>query len=573
MIVSDVQKSNGQGVATQPPEIGGKSRVANFVCDFIRRDEGTYTIFGVYMFLLIIMLGGIGIDLMRYERDRVNLQYTLDRAVLAAADLDQKQQPKDVVTDYMTKAGLIKYLGLVDVKQGLGYRIVSANASAKMKTQFMHMGGVDELKIPASSTAEERIGGVEISLVLDVSGSMNNNSRLTNLKVAAKDFVDQMDKNTQDGKLSISIVPYATQVSTPSGLINQFNVTKEQEHSNCVNFEANAFSTTTINQTDELKRTMHFSPWSYMDGRGNNPKTLIYNPVCEAKESRELLPLQKNATTLKNYITNLTAWGNTSIDLGVKWGVALLDPSLRAPVGELVKAGTIPEDFKLRPTDYHDGETLKVIVVMSDGQNTSQYYVRDELRGGKSGVWWHEADDVYSIHDPSDDTYYWSSDKNWHDEQYGTTSEWVEVQTTCKRWNKKKNKCRKWNTEWQENITVTSVEITNPELTAYTSLQYLADHVVGPARGYDWAWNKYYHGAFSAVHSDAKDTRTDAICSAAKNKGVVIFTIGFEAPSRGLSVLKKCASSASHFFDVEGLEISDAFSSIASSIRKLRLTQ
>ena len=41
----------------------------------------------------------------------------------------------------------------------------------------------------------------------------------------------------------------------------------------------------------------------------------------------------------------------------------------------------------------------------------------------------------------------------------------------------------------------------------------------------------------------------------------------------GKAVIKDCASSDSHFFDVNGLEISDAFSSIASSIRKLRLTQ
>ena len=62
----------------------------------------------------------------------------------------------------------------------------------------------------------ESIGNVEISLVLDVSGSMRNNNRLVNLKRAAKEFVQTMDDNTEDGKMSISIVPYSTQVSMPA---------------------------------------------------------------------------------------------------------------------------------------------------------------------------------------------------------------------------------------------------------------------------------------------------------------------------------------------------------------------
>jgi len=49
--------------------------------------------------------------------------------------------------------------------------------------------------------------------------------------------------------------------------------------------------------------------------------------------------------------------------------------------------------------------------------------------------------------------------------------------------------------------------------------------------------------------------------------------IGFEARQRDLDVLESCASSPNHFLDVDVLEIKDAFVSIASSIRKLRLTQ
>ena len=79
--------------------------------------------------------------------------------------------------------------------------------------------------------------------------------------------------------------------------------------------------------------------------------------------------------------------------------------------------------------------------------------------------------------------------------------------------------------------------------------------------------------AFTKKEASAKDQRTKHVCDAAKDEGVIVYSVGFEAPSDGRRVLKGCASSDSHYYDATGLEISDAFTSIASSIRKLRLTQ
>jgi len=75
------------------------------------------------------------------------------------------------------------------------------------------------------------------------------------------------------------------------------------------------------------------------------------------------------------------------------------------------------------------------------------------------------------------------------------------------------------------------------------------------------------------VGSSTKNSRTKDICDAAKAAGTIVYTIGFEAPYSGQVVLADCASSDAHYFDVDGLEITEAFASIASSIRKLRLTQ
>jgi hypothetical protein len=62
-------------------------------------------------------------------------------------------------------------------------------------------------------------------------------------------------------------------------------------------------------------------------------------------------------------------------------------------------------------------------------------------------------------------------------------------------------------------------------------------------------------------------------CTQAKNNDVVVYGIAFEAPPQGTAVISQCASSAAHFFDANGLEIQQAFRSIASNISQLRLTQ
>ena len=95
---------------------------------FARDESGVMVIFAIYIFLMMLIIGGIGIDVMRFERDRTMVQYTLDRAVLAAADLDQQLDPAAVVRDYFEKANIGEYLSEVTVDEGLGYRVVSGSA-------------------------------------------------------------------------------------------------------------------------------------------------------------------------------------------------------------------------------------------------------------------------------------------------------------------------------------------------------------------------------------------------------------------------------------------------------------
>ncbi|WP_233152291.1 TadE/TadG family type IV pilus assembly protein [Marinibacterium profundimaris] len=583
-----------------------KTRIFSFARGFARDEDGVMVIFAVYIFLMMLIVGGIGIDIMRFERDRTRVQYTLDRAVLAAADLDQQLDPSAVVRDYFAKANLSGYLSSVSVQEGLGFRTVSGSAETTFNTQFMHMAGVDTLTARAASTAEERIDGVEISLVLDVSGSMNSNNRLPNLKVAAKDFVDEMFDNSEEGKVSISIVPYATQVSVPETVWAHFNTSTERDDATivqreaasntiegfprCINFQAGDFQTTAVSLTQRYQATMFFDPFYDYEGRDRDPMRRVQLPVCDPTPSRELMVLQEDRTALKSFIDNMWGGGNTSIDVGMKWGVALIDPTMRPVVSALIGSGDVSNDFTGRPLNYEDDSALKVIVLMTDGENTSQYFVRDQYRFGMSNVWWNEQEEEYSVYlgldvwdEDNDGNYneplfYWPGDRfrKYADHAYGEgTYEETNYSYECTSY-RRNGSCRRYNYV-ATTVTVDepghAEEVSYADLWAFTTIERVARGIYAPFMGTNDALNDWYYAVRDYVNANTKNYRTSQICDQAKAQNVIVFTIGFEAPYNGRTVLQDCASSPAHFFDVNGLEIADAFSAIASSIRQLRLTQ
>ncbi|MFW8594850.1 pilus assembly protein TadG-related protein [Cribrihabitans neustonicus] len=524
---------------------------------FRQREDGVLAKPLVFFFLSMLAVGGIGVDLMRMERDRTVLQYTLDRAVLAAADLDQPKAPAVVVQDYLSKAGLADYYQAPVVQEGLGYKSVESTIDTTFPAHLLKFAGGDNLPLYANARAEETIGSVEISMVLDISGSMRSNNRLTNLKTAAHSFVDQITQNTDVSNLSISIIPYATQVNVGEPLLSKYNASQEHNYSFCVNFIKDQFSKHTLSRTEPLERTAHFDTFTYSEN-------MISSPVCPTRAGSQILPFTNDAATLHAYIDTLTAEGNTSIDIGMKWGSALLDPTARSVVSDLIAEGEIDPAFSGRPTDYGSGDTLKIIILMSDGQNTNQYMLNPSRREGLSDVW-HNPDantypgndgaGAYSVyHSNGQKSYYWAHMNRWEDHPYGNGTYEVCDSYGCQT--------------VQEEGTATRLEY--PELFARASLAWIARYIYEFSSS---AWSDWFTAGRYFHNRTAKDQHTKAICGITKKQGVIIYSVGFEAPSNGMRVLEDCASSPAHFFDVEGLEISDAFSSIATSIRQLRLTQ
>ena len=474
-------------------------RSKEFFASFGHKEDGAITIFACFMVFMMLMVCGIAVDLMQNEMMRTRVQNTLDRAILAASDLDQPLPPDEVVDDYFAKAGMIEMLDNVEITPGAelpttNFRVVSAEARTTTPAIYMALTGVDTLPVYTAGTAEETIENTEISLVLDISGSMRNNGKIGNLRTAAKQFIDAVLEAGAANTTSVNIVPYAGQTN-PGPLVfaraggNPFATFIEDEtgemllygdtitdedgntieiphnsKSSCLDLTTADFSNINL-PSGGYTQTSHFMNW------------VIDAPTMDwgwcPQNNSAIQYAQNNAGTLKTFIDDIRLHDGTGTQYGMKYGVALLNPTSNSTFKALSEQGLVPPQFKDRPAAFDDDDTRKFIVLMTDGQITDQFR-------------------------PSD-----------------------------------------------------PVDVLNPTLELN-------------ARGDDKT-------RFSTRSTNV--TNFYSVCTQAKDAGITVYTIAFEAPQNAITEMRNCATSPAFFYKVEGIEISSAFKSIARQINELRLTR
>lgn len=520
---------------------------------FVRREDGSIVPFTLTILLLMLTMGGVTVDIMKSERIHTNLSQTLDRAVLASASLSQTLKPADVVADYFAKAGMSQYLSSVTVSEGLNFRDVSATARADTNPYFMHLVGIDEMTAGAKSQAVQRINNIEVSMVLDISGSMQG-SRINNLRPAAREFIDTVIGSSEAGRVTMNIIPYSGHVNLGPALSSQFNAPPNHTVSYCIDLPASTYGSISVSRTIAYPQAANFDPYyTYNYGTGLQLQFCPTSPVdsLTKRPRNEVTAMSDNATFLKNRITALDPEGNTSIDIGMKWGSLLLDPGAQPVITGMIAAGAVLPAYAGRPLNRSTADVLKIIVLMTDGENTTEYRMRPDYMSGASNVWKSANNGALSLyHGPRSGTtkYYWLSDSKWHTLPDGG-------------------------------------KLTNGNITGASAIPYVTlwkDYTVS------WVAMKIYsralHGSTTSGHNtwfntfveqvySEKNTRLNTVCTAAKNAGITVFGIGFEAPSNGRTAVQNCATSPAHYFDASGIEISTVFRSIASQISQLRLTQ
>lgn len=357
--------------------------------NFLTSEHGSMTIFALFLIPMMLILGGMAVDFMRYESNRAKIQDTADRASLLAANLEftQTGNAATVVDDYFSKAGMSEFLdGQAIVTENVNSRTVEVNAKQPQNTFFLNLAGIDELEATANSIATQGVGNVEISLVLDISGSMRQGTKdadgnatgqtkMQAMQAAAKTFVNTALQDSNRDRVSLSLVPYSEHVNIGADMFSRLNTTELHNFSHCIDFADADFADPGISMSKLYNQSQHIDHWS-------TGSTL--NAVsCPSEEHQQVTAVSQDRAALLHQIDQFEPYTQTSIFLGMKWGLALLDPSARALVSPDVDAA-----FANRPAAYDTGNaedgTRKVLVIMTDGKNTTTTRVREEFYNSPS---------------------------------------------------------------------------------------------------------------------------------------------------------------------------------------------
>ncbi|MEM7641971.1 MAG: VWA domain-containing protein [Pseudomonadota bacterium] len=376
---------------------------------FLKKEDGAMTILGVFIFVMILMAGGIAIDVMRSEVDRANLQSTVDRITLASASLSEEDQVREVIRNYLEAAGLPEEaIEIETFEADLQGRTVTLSAQSRVDSLFMGLLGAPELTQPILASANQEYSELEVSLVLDISGSMRG-SKIESLKTEAVKFVEALLTERSKDLTTVSIVPYNGLVNIGPDLARFMPMTNNHGLSYCVTFPPEHFKTTQI-APDGQPQVMQRMPFFDMEtGTGDTPNGnapgRVPLPHCVQDTRHEtdatynnnrgaVLAWSNDVVELRTMIQNLPTRHWTATDLGAKVGAFLLDPAAQPILEDMVDAGVVEANFLGRPYAWDAPQVNKVLIIMTDGDNTNQYDLKSGRQTGPSGVF------VYREPDP-----------------------------------------------------------------------------------------------------------------------------------------------------------------------------
>lgn len=529
-------------------------------------------VLGLVLIMVMLLIGGMAIDFMRFEYERARIQSLADSSALSAASLRRtgvaEVEAEEVVIDWFEKAGMRDALVSVVGIGNMNGRTVEVDTRTITRPYFLHMVGLEELAAVGAGHATESRTNVEISLVLDVSGSMVG-SKLTTLKRAASDFVEELMTEDAEDRLTISLVPYTGQVVVGKALIDRYNVVDKHDSNYCVDVPSSAYYRLGLPQNFQMRQHVFAdtynssnttSSWSD-SSRAPEPTA---NRWCPTSSDNQIRPISGNPHVLNGQINNMTAVGATSIDLGLRWGAALIDPDSRPVISSMISAGLIDPIFRGRPFDYDDQDTTKVIVLMTDGSHWPNEFVAEGYRYGPSPIYKH-SDGNYSIHHPSRA----GTDKYWvpHRSAWQATA-WVGQ--TCRN-----NRCT-LNTPDAGFQPITWQQVWREMRVAYVANQLYRRAIGGTVNDHI---NRLRVREGTINSNDTNNNQVSDmnqrmlnLCQLLKNQRVLIFGVAFEAPTTGANLIRTCASPGRFINAANEAQLESAFRDITRQIISLRLT-
>lgn len=509
-----------------------------------------------FSLLPIALAAGAAVDLRRAQSTKAELQDAVDAAVLAASRAyysngaktasQRESAAKSVADAYMEQSVGRRARSMLDPQWTLTHDAsegeFTLSASAKSVAAFGGLFGVRTLDVRVGSAAAAGDMKLEIALVLDSTGSMAG-SKMTNLKKAAKNFVDTLESaaasHPKPDAVKIALVPY----------------------------------------NHAVKVDPSYASAVWMDGEGQSS---IHYENLSVVTAGEALPPSKRMQKGVNLPTRFQLFTM----LGKPW-----KGCLEARPGVYETSEKIPDrgdpDSLYVPMFYPD-EPDWTAPVSGDRPNT---YIPDgPLPADADKDWWKRQQNIAK--------YYGKPTVVGEGPNFGCGI--TPVVRLTNRFDTIRSGINNLKADGFTNITnglhwgwnVVSDAAPFSDGAAYSDkdtrkiIVLMTDGLNTYNEKYSQNQSDYAAYGFLGKgrigiksgngnqRAAAMDARLKQLCTSVKNKGVEVYTIRVEVTDGDTSLLKGCASDPEHFKEVRNsAELDKVFSDIAKSILALRLSR
>lgn len=187
---------------------------------FRSAQHGNVAVTFAFATLPLISLIGAAIDYSHANAVKADMQAALDSTALMLSKKATSMQSSELQTaaqQYFT--ALFKRPDAININVAATYATtggssLAVSATASVPTDIMSIWGEDSITIGAKSTAKWGMSRLRVALVLDNTGSMADNGKMTALKTATANLLSQLQSAAStNGDVYVSIVPFVKDVN------------------------------------------------------------------------------------------------------------------------------------------------------------------------------------------------------------------------------------------------------------------------------------------------------------------------------------------------------------------------
>ena len=358
----------------------------------------------IWMALMITALAGIaalGVDVGYAYLMRARLANALDAAGLAmgAAPMNTPTATLQQIGETYLDVNFRQPAGLpatLVATYNADLSTIDLRAATTVPTTLARTVGTNAFEIVVTSQVKRQTKGLELSLVLDNTGSMWSNSNIAAVRDSARILTEILfGASAQHPYLKIGLVPYSVAVNVApiaAQVVPAQTHPLDTANANTANWKGCVIERQPPHDTDDTTTAVggswrqywwppavdnNWSPAEY-DRRGRLTQAAIIDTDTARLGNgvhspnigcpTPILPLTNDRQTVLNAIAGMTAWnrGGTISSAGMAWGLRMLSPE--PPLSEGV-AWSDP-DWKKAVILMTDGDNLLYNLTGTDGRNS-----------------------------------------------------------------------------------------------------------------------------------------------------------------------------------------------------------